>query len=57
MNASFVTSPGSRSPQTSFSAFERFFRENYPAVARIACGVVGDAQLLRMLPRTSTTPW
>lgn len=44
MNASFVTSQGSRPPQTSFSAFERFFREHYPAVVRIACGVVGDAQ-------------
>jgi RNA polymerase sigma factor (sigma-70 family) len=44
MEASFVTSPVSRPPETSFSAFERFFREHYPAVVRIACGVVGDPQ-------------
>jgi RNA polymerase sigma factor (sigma-70 family) len=43
MEASFVTSPGSRPPQTSVPAFERFFREHYPAVVRIACGVVGDS--------------
>jgi RNA polymerase sigma-70 factor (ECF subfamily) len=44
MEASFVTSPRSRPPQTlSSSAFERFFREHYPAVVRIACGVVGDS--------------
>jgi RNA polymerase sigma-70 factor (ECF subfamily) len=30
-------------PATSFSAFERFFREHYPAVVRIASGVTGDA--------------
>jgi len=44
MEASFVTSPGSPPPETSFSAFERFFREHYPAVVRIAWGVVGDSQ-------------
>jgi RNA polymerase sigma factor (sigma-70 family) len=44
MEASFVTSPASRPPSTSFCAFERFFREHYPAVVRIACGVVGDQQ-------------
>src|ERR1022692_2635613 len=44
MEASFVTSPTSMTPDTSFSAFERFFREHYPAVVRIACGVVGDPQ-------------
>jgi len=48
MEASFVTSPGSRPPETSVPetsvpAFERFFREHYPAVVRIACGVVGDS--------------
>src|SRR5580704_6593861 len=26
-------------------AFERFFRDHYPAVVRIACRVVGDAHL------------
>ena len=41
MEASFVTSPTSAPTDTSCSAFERFFRENYPAVVRIACGVVG----------------
>ncbi len=35
---------GSSPPQTSFSAFERFFREQYPVVVRIAVGVLGDAQ-------------
>jgi RNA polymerase sigma-70 factor (ECF subfamily) len=44
MEASSMTSPRSRPPATSFSAFERFFREHYPAVVRIACGVVGDPQ-------------
>jgi RNA polymerase sigma factor (sigma-70 family) len=44
MEASFVTSPASGPPPTSFAAFERFFREHYPAVVRIACGVVGDPQ-------------
>lgn len=43
MEASFVTSPPAPRP-TSFSAFERFFREHYPAVVRIAYGVVQDAQ-------------
>jgi RNA polymerase sigma factor (sigma-70 family) len=43
MEASFVTSPPAP-PPTSFSAFERFFREHYPAVVRIAYGVVQDAQ-------------
>jgi RNA polymerase sigma factor (sigma-70 family) len=44
MEASFVTSPASAPPDTSAAAFERFFREHYPAVVRIACGVVGDSQ-------------
>ena len=44
MEASFVTSPTSTPADTSCSAFERFFREHYPAVVRIACGVVGDPQ-------------
>jgi RNA polymerase sigma factor (sigma-70 family) len=43
MEASIVTSPGSRPPVTSAPAFERFFREHYPAVVRIACRVVGDS--------------
>ena len=44
MDISFVTSPGPQSPTAPFCAFERFFRENYPAVVRIAYGVVGDSQ-------------
>ena len=40
MEARVVTSPGP--PGTSAAAFERFFREHYPAVVRIARGVVGD---------------
>jgi RNA polymerase sigma factor (sigma-70 family) len=38
--------PGDRdsSAQASFSGFERFFREQYPVVVRIAFGVTGDTQ-------------
>jgi RNA polymerase sigma factor (sigma-70 family) len=39
-----MTHVGSSPPQTSFSGFERFFREQYPVVVRIAYGVLGDAQ-------------
>jgi RNA polymerase sigma factor (sigma-70 family) len=39
-----MTRLGSSPPRTSFSAFERFFREQYPVVVRIAFGVVGDVQ-------------
>jgi Sigma-70 region 2 len=44
MEASFVTHLRSSPPRASFPEFERFFREEYPAVVRIAFGVVGDAQ-------------
>jgi RNA polymerase sigma factor (sigma-70 family) len=44
MGASLMTHVRSSPPQTSFSAFERFFRAQYPVVVRIAFGVVGDAQ-------------
>jgi RNA polymerase sigma factor (sigma-70 family) len=44
MDTSFMARLAARPPQTSFSAFERFFREQYPVVVRIAFGVVGDAQ-------------
>ncbi len=44
MEASFVTHLRSSPPPASFSGFERFFRAEYPAVVRIAFGVVGDAQ-------------
>jgi RNA polymerase sigma factor (sigma-70 family) len=44
MEADFMTNLQSSPPQASFPAFERFFREQYPAVVRIAFGVVGDAQ-------------
>ena len=39
-----MTNVRSSPPQTSLPAFERFFREQYPVVVRIAFGVVGDAQ-------------
>jgi DNA-directed RNA polymerase specialized sigma24 family protein len=39
-----MTDVRSSPPQTSFPAFERFFREQYPVVVRIAFGVLGDAQ-------------
>jgi RNA polymerase sigma factor (sigma-70 family) len=39
-----MTDVRSSPPQTSSPAFERFFREQYPVVVRIAFGVVGDAQ-------------
>ena len=41
MEASFVTRTGPP-PGATFSAFERFFRENYATVVRIAHGVTGD---------------
>ena len=44
MEASFMTRQDSPPPMTSFSAFERFFREHYQAVVRIAYGIVQDAQ-------------
>jgi RNA polymerase sigma-70 factor (ECF subfamily) len=45
MKASYVTPPGAAvPPQAAFSPFEKFFREHYPAVVRIAFGIVGDAQ-------------
>jgi DNA-directed RNA polymerase specialized sigma24 family protein len=44
MEANFVTGLRSSPPRASFLAFERFFREQYPTVVRIAFGVVGDAQ-------------
>jgi RNA polymerase sigma factor (sigma-70 family) len=34
-----------RSSQTSFSAFEQFFREQYPVIVKIAFGVVRDEQV------------
>ena len=44
MEASFMTRARTApNAETSFSAFERFFREHHPAVVRIAFGVVGDA--------------
>ena len=39
-----MTHRGPSPPQTSYSAFERFFRAEYPVVVRIAFGVVGDTQ-------------
>jgi RNA polymerase sigma factor (sigma-70 family) len=44
MDTSFMTRLGSSPPQASLPSFEQFFREQYPAVVRIAFGVVGDAQ-------------
>ncbi|HTW01755.1 MAG TPA: sigma-70 family RNA polymerase sigma factor [Streptosporangiaceae bacterium] len=43
MDTSFMARLGSSPPQGSLSAFERFFREQYPVVVRIAFGVTGDA--------------
>ena len=43
MEASYVTRTGP-APGATFSAFERFFRENYATVVRIAHGVTGNAQ-------------
>ena len=44
MDTSFMTRLRSSPPQASPPSFEQFFREQYPAVVRIAFGVVGDAQ-------------
>ncbi|HTS97880.1 MAG TPA: sigma-70 family RNA polymerase sigma factor [Streptosporangiaceae bacterium] len=44
MDTSFMTRPGSSPPPAAQPAFERFFREQYPPVVRIAYGVIGDAQ-------------
>jgi RNA polymerase sigma factor (sigma-70 family) len=50
MEASFLTRARAAPPRAEggtdndSSGFERFFREHYPAVVRIALGVVGDAQ-------------
>jgi RNA polymerase sigma factor (sigma-70 family) len=48
VDISFVTRPGpmgARPSQASVPAFERFFRDQYPAVVRIAFGVTRDAQM------------
>jgi len=45
MDISFVTRSWSPPPRAPLPAFERFFREQYPAVVRIAFGVVGDAYM------------
>jgi RNA polymerase sigma factor (sigma-70 family) len=44
MDTGFMTRLRSSPPQSSLSAFEQFFREQYPSVVRIAAGVVGDVQ-------------
>jgi RNA polymerase sigma factor (sigma-70 family) len=44
MDISFATTPQPAPPEAP-PAFERFFREQYPVVVRIAFGVTGDAQL------------
>jgi RNA polymerase sigma factor (sigma-70 family) len=44
MDTSFMSRLGPSPPQASQTAFERFFREQYPVVVRIAFGVIGDAQ-------------
>ncbi len=44
MKASYVIRPGVAPPQAASSPFETFFRDHYPAVVRIAFGVVGDSQ-------------
>jgi len=42
MEASFVTSHPPGPAGAAGAAYEQFFRAHYPAVVRIACGVVGD---------------
>jgi RNA polymerase sigma factor (sigma-70 family) len=42
MEARVITSAAAQPPGTTAAAFERFFREHYPAVVRIARGVTGD---------------
>ena len=44
MDTSFMTRLRSSPPQASPPSFEQFFREQYPAVVRIAFGVVGEDQ-------------
>jgi RNA polymerase sigma-70 factor (ECF subfamily) len=44
MDTSFMARLGSSPRQASLPGFEQFFREQYPAVVRIAFGVVQDAQ-------------
>ena len=44
METRFMARRGSPPTRTSVPAFERFFREHYPVVVRIAFGVTGDAQ-------------
>jgi RNA polymerase sigma factor (sigma-70 family) len=44
METRFMARRGTPPPGTSVPAFERFFREHYPVVVRIAFGVTGDAQ-------------
>jgi RNA polymerase sigma factor (sigma-70 family) len=44
MDTSFMTRLRSSPAHGSLPAFERFFREQYPVVVRIAFGVTGDAQ-------------
>jgi RNA polymerase sigma-70 factor (ECF subfamily) len=44
MDTSFVTHPASSPPRAAYPAFEKFFRDQYPAVVRIAYGVVGNTQ-------------
>jgi RNA polymerase sigma factor (sigma-70 family) len=43
MDTSFVPSRAARPGAAPAAGFERFFREHYPAVVRIASGVVGEA--------------
>jgi RNA polymerase sigma-70 factor (ECF subfamily) len=45
MDIGFMTRPGPTRLRAPLPGFERFFREHYPAVVRIAAGVVGDADL------------
>jgi RNA polymerase sigma factor (sigma-70 family) len=44
MDISFATRP-QPPPRQASPVFERFFREHYPVVVRIAFGVTGDAQM------------
>ena len=50
MDTRFMARRGSPPTRTSVPAFERFFREHYPVVVRIAFGVTGDLANKQIFP-------